>query len=197
MYEVFGGVASRAFRVLWLLDEMGIEFTHHDLKAGSDAMKAVNPSGKVPAIKVDGELITDSSAIMTYLADKHGQFTYPAGTLERAKQDAWFHQIIDEIDAVLWAAARHSFVLPEEQRVPAVKDSLKWEFARNIKRISERMEGPYLQGETMTIADILLVHCLGWAISAKFDTQDAAIDAYASRLRKREGFRKARGRLTA
>ena len=66
MYEVFGGVASRAFRVLWLLDEMGVEFVHHDLKAGSDEMKAVNPSGKVPALKVDGELITDSAAIMTF-----------------------------------------------------------------------------------------------------------------------------------
>jgi len=197
MYEVFGGVASRAFRVLWLLDEMGMEFTHHDLKAGSDEMKAVNPSGKVPALKVDGELITDSSAIMTYLADKHGQFTYPAGTLERAKQDAWFHQIIDEVDAVLWTAARHSFILPEERRVPEVKDSLKWEFSRNLKRISDRMVGPYLMGEEMTIADILLVHCLGWAISAKFDLDDEKLNQYASRVRKRDGFKAARGRLAA
>lgn len=197
MYEVFGGVASRAFRVIWLLDEMGVEFTHHDLKPGSDEMRAVNPSGKVPALKVDGELITDSSAIMTFLADKHGQFTYPAGTIERAKQDAWFHQIIDEVDAVLWTAARHSFILPEEHRVPAVKDSLKWEFERNIGRIADRMEGPYLQGEEITIADFLLLHCLNWATGAKFEHSSAKMDDYAKRIRARDGFKAARGRLAA
>ena len=79
--------------------------------------------------------------------------------------------------------------------MPAVKDSLKWEFARNIKRISERMEGPYLMGEEMTIADMLLVHCLGWAISAKFDLEDDRLNTYASQVRKREGFKAARGRL--
>ena len=192
MYEVFGGVASRAFRVIWLLEEMGVEFVHHDLKPGSDEMKAINPSGKIPALKVDGELITDSGAIMTYLADKHGQFTYPAGTIERAKQDAWFHQILDEVDAVLWTAARHSFVLPKEQRVPAVKDSLKWEFARNIARISQRMEGPYLTGEKLTIADMLLVHCLGWAISAKFEHNNEKMNTYAKKMRARDAFKRVR-----
>lgn len=197
MYEVFGGIASRAFRVIWLLDEMGVAFTHHDLKPHAPELLAVNPSGKVPALKVEGEILTDSSAIMTFLADKHGQFTHPAGTIARAKQDGWFHQILDEVDAVLWAGARHSFILPEAQRVPEVKDSLKWEFKRNVARIAERMEGPYLQGEEITIADFLLLHCLNWAVSAKFEHGSEKIDAYAKRIRAREGFKAARARLAA
>ena len=40
---------------------------------------------------------------------------------QRAKQDALLHRVNDEIDAVLWTAARHSFILPEAERVPAVK----------------------------------------------------------------------------
>ena len=53
----------------------------------------------------------------------------------------------DEIDALLWTAARHSFVLPADKRVPDVKDSLKWEFARNLDRITDQISGPFLMGD--------------------------------------------------
>ncbi|MBU2981157.1 glutathione S-transferase family protein [Lentibacter algarum] len=194
-YEVFGGVASRAFRVLWVLDELGVEFVHHDVGPHSPEAYEMNPSGKIPSFKDGDDTITDSAAIVTYLADKHGQFTYPAGSIERARQDALTHQILDELDAVLWAASRHSFVLPEEQRVPEVKPSLRWEFARNVKLMEDKLQGPFLMGEKMTIPDFLLVHCLNWAASAKFDYDSDKIDAYVKRLRARDGFKKTRGRL--
>ena len=43
------------------------------------------------------------------------------------------------MDAVLWTAARHSFVLPEEHRVPEIKGPLRWEFARTCTRLAERL----------------------------------------------------------
>jgi len=192
MYKVYGSVASRAFRVLWMLEELGVAYEHHDAKPRSEAARALNPSGKVP-ILVDGEaVLTDSTAILTYLADKHGKLTHPAGTIERAHQDALTHAILDEFDAVLWTAARHSFVLPEEQRVPQVSTSLKWEFARNLDRLGERFVGPFLQGETMTIADIICVHCLNWAYAAKFPVENEKLLAYAKDMRARDAFKRVR-----
>lgn len=192
MYKVYGSVASRAFRVLWMLEEMGIAYEYHDTKPQSEAARALNPSGKVP-ILVDGDaVLTDSTAILTYLADKHGQLTYPAGTVERAHQDALTHTILDEFDAVLWTAARHSFVLPEEQRVPQVSDSLKWEFARNLDRLEMRFAGPFLQGEVMTIADIICVHCLNWAFGAKFPIESEKLIAYSKEMRARDAFKRVR-----
>ena len=132
MYDVIGSRASRAFRVLWLFEEMGLDYNHLPVAPRSAEALAVNPSGKIPALREGDQVLTDSSAIMTYIADKHQQMTHPAGTSARARQDALTHQILDEVDAVLWTAARHSFVLPEEHRVPAVKESLKWEYARNV-----------------------------------------------------------------
>ncbi len=193
-YEVYGAATNRSFRVVWLLEEMGLEFAHHQINPRSPEALAVNPSGKVPVLKVDGVTITDSAAIMTYLADKHGQFTYPAGTLERAKQDALMHQVLDELDGVLWTAARHGFILPEEHRVREVKPSLAWEFTRNAKRIADKIKGPFLMGEKMTIPDFLLVHCLNWAVSAKFEHGSDKLDAYASSIRAREGFKATRER---
>ena len=193
MYQAIGYALTRAFRMYWALEELGVEYEYINHKPASAEMKAVNPSGKVPALKVGDVLLTDSCAIMTYLADKHGGLTYAAGTLERARQDAFLHQINDEIDALLWTAARHSFVLPADKRVPDVKDSLKWEFARNLDRITDQISGPFLMGDTLTIADLLLVHCGGWAISAKFPMENAAFKEYSKSIRSRAGFVRAMG----
>ena len=138
-----------------------------------------NPLGKVPAL-LDGEqILTDSMAIVTYLADKHGKLTAPAGTIDRARQDAITFWLIDEFDAVLWAAAKHSFVLPEDQRLPAVKDVLKEEFSVSAKQLSARLEGEFLMGDKFTIADILACHCLNWAIGANFPRVDDKLAGYA------------------
>ena len=98
--------------------------------------------------------------------------------------------VLDEVDAVLWTAARHSFVLPEERRVPAVKDSLKWELSRNLDRMAARFEGPFVMGATMTIADIVLTHCLNWAHNAKFEITSERLLAYGKEMRGRAAFRR-------
>lgn len=191
MYDVIGSRASRAFRVLWLLEEMGLDYNHLPVAPRSAAALAVNPSGKIPALRDGDAVLTDSTAIMTWLTDRHGQFTHSPGSHARARQDALTHRILDEIDAVLWTAARHTFVLPEEHRVPAVKESLRWEYARNLAQIAESLEGPFLQGAQMTIADILLAHCLMWAGKAGFPDAGERLDAYRDALMARPAFQRA------
>ncbi|MEO0678523.1 MAG: glutathione S-transferase, partial [Pseudomonadota bacterium] len=163
-YELHGSVRSRAFRVLWMLEEIGAEYTHHNTGPRTPEIFALNPLGKVPALVTEGQALTDSTAILTYLADKHGTLTFPAGTLARARQDAHTQFILDEIDSLLWTVARHSFGLPEALRVPAIKDSAREEFHISAGRLANRIEGPFLMGETMTIADIIAVPCLGWGL---------------------------------
>ncbi|RVT82105.1 glutathione S-transferase family protein [Rhodobacteraceae bacterium CCMM004] len=182
MYTVIGTARSRAFRVLWMLEELGQPYEHDPAPPRSDAVRAVNPAGKIPVLRVDGGTITDSTAILTYLADRHGALTAPPGTVARAQQDGVLHMVLDELDACLWMAARHSFVLPEDQRVPAVKDSLKREFAASLARLSARLEdGPYLMGAELTVPDIVAVHCGGWAQRAGFPVEDARFAAYLDR----------------
>ena len=189
MYTVIGSVASRAFRVLWMLEELGLSYEHIPAKPQSDEVKAHSPAGKIPVF-LDGETaLTDSVAIMTYLADKHGALTAPAGTLARAQQDAMTQRIADEFDACLWTAARHSFVLPEDKRVPDVKDSLRWEFARSEARLVRDMgDRPFLMGDEITVPDILLGHCLGWAIMAKFSISEPVLSDYLDRLKARPAY---------
>ena len=84
MYTVIGTVKSRALRVIWMLEELDVQFDHIAAPPQSEGVIQVSPSGKVPVLVEDGVPITDSTAILQYLADKHGQFTHPAGTLDLA-----------------------------------------------------------------------------------------------------------------
>jgi len=194
MYKVIGAGKSRAFRVTWMLEEMGVPFEVVPCGARSEEAKKYNPLGKIPALVDGDEVLTDSVAIMTYLGDKHGMLTAAAGTPARARQDALTFWLIDEMDAILWAAAKHSFVLPVEVRVPAIKDSLKAEFILAADHLAERLDGPFLMGDEMTHADILAVHCINWSIGAKFPRVNDKLGEWAAGMRDRPAFKAAQAR---
>ncbi|KEJ90434.1 glutathione S-transferase family protein [Sulfitobacter donghicola] len=197
MYKVIGAPATRAFRVMWMLEELGQPYEVIPVKPASKEARDYNPSGKVPAL-VDGEeTLTDSVAIMQYLADKHGGLTAPAGTPQRARQDAMLFWLIDEFDAILWAAAKHSFVFPEDMRVPIIKDSLKAEFLRASTVLANRLDGPFLMGDEITVPDLLAVHCINWSIGAKFPKVDERLGSWAAELRKRDAFKAVRAQTSS
>ena len=189
MYKVIGNTNTRTLRVLWAMKEIGLKYEHVQVNAQSVDAKKFNISGKVPTLEVNGINIADSTAIVTYLADKYNQLTFPAGTIERAQQDSFTQFILDELDSILWTAARHSFVLPKEMRVSELKDTLRWEFARSLKILESRMgSGPNVMGEEFTIPDIILTHVGGWARVAKFDIPDGKLRDYFRRQIKRPAY---------
>jgi glutathione S-transferase len=191
MYKVIGTTKSRALRVMWMLNEIGEPYEQIKVTPGSDKARHYSPMGTLPAL-VDGEeILTDSVAIMTYLADKHGKLTAPAGTTARAKQDAVTLWIIEEIDSVLRFATKFAEILPKNDQAPTLKDALKREFSRAGQTLSSRLEGDFLMGNTITLPDILACHCLNWAIGAKFPRTDLKLNLYAKALRERPAFQAA------
>ncbi len=193
MYTLIGTPKTRGFRVLWMLEELGQPYKLDACGPRSDEISAVNPSGKVPALKVGEEIIIDSVAICQYLADKHGQHTFKAGTIERAKQDSFTCFALDEVDSILWTNARHSFILPEDLRVDAVKATCKWEFDRSMGFLEERLgDNDYVMGDTFTVPDLILGHCAGWVMNTPgWELPGGKLGAYFERVRSRDGFKKA------
>lgn len=195
MYQVIGTGKSRALRVLWMLEELAEPYEHVAVDPHSERVTPLNPAGKVPVLVVDGTPVMDSTAILTYLADRHGALTHPAGTLERARQDSLTQFILDEFDAALWLAARHSFILPEEMRLSAIKNTLRWEFERSQKTLVHRMaEQGFLMGEKLTVPDIILTHCLIWALTARFPITEHRLTGYLEMMRARAAFQRAAAR---
>ncbi|MEM7642827.1 MAG: glutathione S-transferase family protein [Pseudomonadota bacterium] len=191
MYRLHGQIKSRAMRPLWLLEELGAPFEFHAVSPRSPEAFALSPLGKIPILETEDGPLFDSVAMMTFLADRHGAFTHAPGTYARARQDGLTNTILETFDAVLWSYAKHSFILPEEQRVAAVKPSLKWQFTRYAEIMSDLLaDRPYLMGDEPTIPDILLTHCCGWAAGLKFDLPEG-LRAHMTTMRARPAFRRA------
>jgi glutathione S-transferase len=192
MYKVLGIATTRAFRVLWMMEELGLDYEHLPFAPRSKEILVVNPSGKVPALVVEGEIILDSVAIVQFLADKHDCLTYTAGTIERGQQDSFTQFINDELDAPLWCAARNTFILPEDKRVPKIKDTLKWEFALSLKILEQRIgDNEFVMGDKITVPDIILTHCCVWAHVAGFDMPEGSLQTYFKRMIKRSAYLRA------
>ncbi len=191
-YTLIGGLRSRGFRVAWMLDELGQPYDHIDVRPHAPEVLAYNPLGKIPVL-LDGETaLTDSIAILTYLADKHGQLTFPPGTEERARQDAITNFLIDDLDGVIFTLTKHSFGLPTDLRLPQIADTLRWEVARAETRLTAMLgDGPYLMGDRMTIPDIVALHCLNWGVGAKLTSNPRGLRDYGKRLRDRPAYKAA------
>ncbi|MEM7440939.1 MAG: glutathione S-transferase [Pseudomonadota bacterium] len=192
MYTLIGNPKTRAFRVLWMLEELGVPYDLIPDAPNGEIASKHNPTGKIPVLMHGDVAIVDSVAAMTYLADKHGAMTHPAGSIERALQDSLTQFLNDEFDGSLWVAARHRFILPEEKRVPAVEETLKWEFKRSVTALDARVgDGPFLTGDMPTIPDMLLAHLSGWAYRFEFPKLSKSIVEVAKRMQAMESYKRA------
>ena len=193
MYTLIGSLKTRSFRVLWCLEELQVEYQHIGALPHSDEAKQRNPSGKVPALLVDDDVILDSVAICQFLADKHGKLTHKAGTIERGKQDSWTQFALDDVESPLWTHAKHSFFLPKELAVSDIAKSTKYEFDRAMKVLETRLgEQQFVTGDTFTVPDIILTHCANWAQNIpKWDFPKGPVLDYIERNRQRPAYLKA------
>jgi len=191
MYTVLGSAGNRTLRVIWTLEELHAPYNLIAVTPGSQDAKAYSKTGKVPALILDGEVFTDSIAIIYFLSDLHNGLTFPTGSLDRLRMDGHINFLLEEFDSLLWVAAKNSFINPPDHRTEAVKPVLKWEFERSLKRLGDRLQGDYLMGDTFTIADILATQCLNWAIKAKFPDANTTLKNYAKRCRERQAYRRA------
>ena len=186
MYTVIGSPKTRAIRVIWMLEELGVPYSLDPVPPRDAKLAAINPSGKVPILKDGEDYVIDSVAILQYLADKHGKLTNTAGTIARAHQDSWTHFAADDIEYGLWTAAKHKFVLPAELRCADVKPACIHDFDRAMSAFSQRLgDNTYVMGDAFTVPDIVLGHCAGWASSMGWTLPDGNAGTYFTRVRER------------
>lgn len=196
MLKIYGSQKSRTFRVLWLLDELDMQYDHISLNfTDGDHRSAeflkINPSGKVPVLVDGDQIIHESSAILLHIMEKYGQNTaLEVKSENRTKLYQWLFYGSSELEQGLWTAARHSFVYPVERRI---KDAVLWgqeEFKSQLNYLSKMLGGQsYLLGEQFTIADILIAQILLWATQQqKIEIDFENLKAYLERCVSRPKF---------
>ncbi len=146
-------------------------------------------------LKVDNEIIVDSTAICTHLADKHSEagLSFPAGSIERAKLNSWIQFAITDLEAPLWVIAKHTFVIPQQHRVPQILDQCEreWQIALDVmeKRLGDNQ---YVMGNQFTVADIILGQIGGrWAKRRAMKIESDRLNRYFDRVCNRPAIVKA------
>ncbi|WP_437499821.1 glutathione S-transferase family protein [Sorangium sp. So ce1099] len=180
---------TRSIRVRWVLQELGVEFESIpvNLAAGghrSPEFLAINPAGKVPAF-VDGDLaLTESVAIVLYLAEKYpDKGLLPADLQQRAQVYRWLLFAATELEQPLWRIARHTFLYPEDQRLPAEVALAGKDFKAMAEVLEKHMQQrQFVVGDGLTVADIVVAYTLDWAQEAKLLDGFPQLVAYMERM---------------
>ncbi len=191
---LYGIGPSRSFRCLWALAEAGLEheFVSLDLSGtGSNGAKspdylAINPQGKVPSLKHDDFVLTESAAILSYINSISVRKFIPEDLHGRAKYDELAFFVLSELEQPLWTTGKHKFAIPEEHRVPEVLATAQWEFDKALNALAKLVSiNEFVLGNEFSFADILLAQTFNWADRFKFKVPSNYLD-YRDRMYARD-----------
>jgi glutathione S-transferase len=189
MMQLYEFAPTRSIRVRWTLQELGVEFdpVPVNLVAGEHRRPEflnINPAGKIPVL-VDGDLVlTESVAIVLYLAEKYPNKGFiPADLTGRAQVNRWLLFAATELEQPLWRIARHTRLYPEDQRLPGDVSLARQEFKAMAAVLEEHMSGrQFVVGDRVTVADFVLAYTLDWASEYRLLDECPQVLAYMERM---------------
>jgi glutathione S-transferase len=185
---------SRGRIVRWMLEELGEPYETVLLDYGT-TMKApdylaVNPMGKVPAIRHNGTIVTEAGAICAYLADMFPDrgLAPPSGNPARGPYYRWMFFAAGPVEAVITGKAL-GLLAPEDKKMMAGYGS----FDETIDALERGIaEHPYICGDQFTAADVYVGSQIGWGMMfGTIDRRPAFVD-YVGRIQARPAAVRAR-----
>jgi glutathione S-transferase len=190
---LYHAAPSRSSVTRWMLEEIGEPY---DIKLLSlskgDNQKpdylAVNPMGKVPALKHGDVVITESAAICAYLADEfpRAKLNVPIGDPRRGGYLKWLFFGPSCIEPAIMDRA---FPRKEEARRAALGYG---DFDTVIDVVAKAVsKGPYLVGDQFTAADVVIGSGLRWGMMFKLLPERPEFTTYVGRLAQRPALQRA------
>jgi glutathione S-transferase len=201
---------SRSQRVLWLLEELGVEYEvrRYQRDPGTmlapAALREIHPLGKSPVI-TDGPLtLAESGAIIEYLVETHRRLAPPAGTPQWRRYRYWMHYA--EGSAMPPLLMKLVFDRMERAKAPFLVRPLVRGIARRAKRSyiepqialhldyleSELAASPWFAGDDFTAADIQMSFPVEAAAArGGLDARRPRLMAFLDRIHARPAYRRA------
>jgi glutathione S-transferase len=197
MITVFG--EGRGFRVVWLLEEMGLPYRLRrvDLLAGVEndpEYLAINPAGFIPAIQDGDVTMVESIAIMEYLMARHGPT--PLAPDPTDSTFPMYQQFLHLGEAglagsIYFVVGARNFA-PESARGNWSQGQAQEVFDTRLRLVTRQLaRSPYLAGERFTAADISVTYALELAYRAGGVVLGEAERAYVARTTGREAYKRA------
>ena len=199
MIELYHCADARSFRALWALEELGLDYKLHLLpfppRVREPSYLDVNPLGTIPLL-VEGETrMTESAAIVQYLATRAGpnDLVVEPGSPDYGAWLNWLHFGETTLTFPQTLVLRYRMLEPPERRLPQAADDYAQWFHSRLRHV-ERVLGDreFLVGGRFTAADISVGYALLLAKSLKIDNGfPPQVAAYWERLKARDGFSRA------
>jgi glutathione S-transferase len=188
---------SRASNVVWMLEEVGTayELRYVDMLAGAQKapeILALNPMGKLPIVTDGDAVVTESAAIGLYLADRYA-----------------YGRLAPKLDDPARATyLRWSLFAPSVIEPGTMAKAANWEFKTGqagwgsyeamLAAIDSAIaKGPFLLGETFSMADVIFGGTLRYMLMFKMIEARPSFSTYSERLAARPAFQRADARNTA
>jgi glutathione S-transferase len=191
--------SSRSERIVWLMEELGLEYRLEVFKrepsgAAPQPMKAIHALGKAPIIHDGNTVLAESGAIVDYIVHRHadGRLAVEPNAPEYARYIHWLHFAEGSLMSLMLIALVLS-------RVPEARESpVRARVLERMKQMlsfvdAELAAGPYFAGADFTAADIMMT--FPFTTMRHFLEYDLApypnILAYLKRIESRPAYRKA------
>ncbi len=171
MYTLYYSPGTASLVVHWLLIDLDLR---HELKLVDFEKKEqkspeylkLNPSGVVPTLIVDGQVITEAAAMVLQIADSHPEagLAPPLGSIDRARYYSWMFHLSNAVQPLFrnWYYADE---VAGPEHVDAVKERTRLRVEAAFERIDAHLaaNGPWLLGERMSAADFHLTMLMRWS----------------------------------
>lgn len=192
MVQLYWSPRSRSFSGLWILEETGQPYERvlTDISTGAQKKPdylAINPMGKVPALKDGDATVAEAAAICAYVAERYPQakLAPPVGDPRRAKYLQWLFFGPSCIEPAL-------IQLFTKLDVPS--STAAWGDATQVFDVLDKAleKGPWLLGDHFTAADVVIGSGLNFGIRLfKMVPARPAFDRYLDACAARPAFQRA------
>lgn len=182
---------SRGRIVRWMLEEVGAPYRTEILQYGTSMKSAdylaINPLGKVPAIRHGTAVITECAAICAYLADAFPEAGLAPPLANRAAYYRWLFFFSGPVEAAIINRAL-GFEVPADKRAMAGYGA----FDQMMDVIEQAVTaGQYIAGDAFSAADVYCGSQIGWGLQFGTIEKRPAFADYWGRISNREAYRRA------
>ncbi len=175
--QLYGVPGSRAIRSLWAIEDIGVGYEHVPVNLMEEAQRneflAVNPNGRIPALRDGAVTLFESMAINLYLAKTYGGDLYPRDPAGEALAWQWSVWVMTEIEAAQMDIIAQKRFVAEEKRDPSIVDAAEKTLERPLKVLDAALaKNPWLVGNAFCIADLNVAGVMLILRIVKFDYTD-------------------------
>ncbi|MGZ5923859.1 MAG: glutathione S-transferase family protein [Rhizomicrobium sp.] len=172
-YTIFGDKGSGAFSAEAALAEAGAPYEFHAISLDKNEQRkpeflAINPSGKIPALRLpEGEVITESSAILLTIADHfpNARLLPPQAGVARAQAYRWLAFMAAEIYPMVEVSDYPERFAPAGDEAEALRQKARERIRERLLIIERFVAGPWFLSSGFSILDIYAAMFMRWRSS--------------------------------